>query len=131
MADPFFIGTRINMCAALHPEDRSDPIVNGGAEATTLAQARLEAGTNHGVFFFRRRIHRITTITSRMISNHNHHSLNPDPLRPEVVTMFPTAMGLGMSTKTLAAASLPITATSSVQASRSGPAFTPAVVQTA
>ncbi len=44
---------------------------------------------------------------------------------------FATAMGAGAPTNTLAAASRPITATSSAQASTSDSTFTPAAVQTA
>src|SRR6516225_2421205 len=49
---------------------------------------------------------------------------------PPPAGAVPTAAGGIASTNTLAAASRPITATSRVQASSSGPALTPAVAQT-
>ena len=60
--------------------------------------------------------------------NNSNHFMSPGLL---LTTGFPTATGSRALTKTCAALSSPITATSSVQASRSGPAFTPAAVQTA
>src|ERR1700675_4981417 len=60
----------------------------------------------------------------------HHHFIRMPPTPPPPPARVATAAGGIAPANTLAAESSPITATSSVQASKSGPAATPAAVQT-